>query len=632
MLDSWPAEIVQMNPPFDSNNILRHIFAGVTGHIGEKYFSALVQNLAEAFGAQYSLIGVSDNPDDPRRIQTLAVFARGSTTSNFSYDLLDTPCDKVNSGTPCVYPTKVQLAFPHDALLREMDVESYAGTPLVSADGRVLGLLVVLDDKPMEQPEIIKDILRLFAVPAVRELERYSNEKTVRHQEMLGIRELRTRDLRLRRQRQAMLEVSRAQMQLGIEPDTIIRIATEATTQALQVERASVWFYSTHRDAIHCTDLYERSTNTHSQGISLSVKDYPSYFAAIAADQLIVADDAQNFPATLEFTQSYLRPLGITSMLDAPIRRGAQTVAVLCHEHIGPLRPWSLDEQNFAASMADMISLTLELWEHKKTSEELQRHRDHLEDLVAVRTAELRSVNKELEAFSYSVSHDLRAPLRAIDGFAAALQTSLADKFNAKDLADFTRIRSAAQNMATLIEDLLCLSRMSRVEMNMGIVDISALAADSVRKHKEGDPQRKVDIRIADGLSARADPGLLAIAVDNLLSNAWKYTLKTPNPSVTMGVEYQAGETVYFVRDNGAGFDPRYASKLFGPFQRLHGNDEFPGSGIGLATVARIINRHGGRIWAEGSVGEGATFYFTLAENDHDRRALNNTNQPPLNA
>ena len=238
-----------------------------------------------------------------------------------------------------------------------------------------------------------------------------------------------------------------------------------------------------------------------------------------------------------------------------------------------------------------------------------------LEMRVAERTAELAAVNKELEAFSYSVSHDLRAPLRSIDGFSQALLEDYAERLDDQARDYLNRVRAATQRMGLLIDDMLTLSRVTRAEMQRGTVDLSLLAEDVLEELQKTEPGRKVEWRIEPGLAAEGDTQLLRVALLNLLGNAWKYTARQPQPRIEFGAVRNAdGTREFFVRDNGAGFDMRYAGKLFGAFQRLHTASEFPGTGIGLATVQRIINRHRGQVRAEGVPGRGATFYFTLPD------------------
>lgn len=225
---------------------------------------------------------------------------------------------------------------------------------------------------------------------------------------------------------------------------------------------------------------------------------------------------------------------------------------------------------------------------------------------------DLEHKNRELESFSYAVSHDLRAPLRRIDNFSRAVLESQGDRVDESGRRFLSRIREASQHMSQLIDDVLYLSRVTRADLREQNVDLSSIAALILTRLQESEPARKIEVKIRPGVIVTGDGQLLRIALENLLENSWKFTGRQPDTRIEFGVTQPSGEPTYFVRDNGAGFDMTYADRLFGPFQRLHPQDEFPGSGIGLATVQRIIHRHGGRVWAEGLVGQGATFQFTL--------------------
>jgi PAS domain S-box-containing protein len=237
--------------------------------------------------------------------------------------------------------------------------------------------------------------------------------------------------------------------------------------------------------------------------------------------------------------------------------------------------------------------------------------RKEAEEASVERDMALAATNRELEAFSYSVSHDLRAPLRSIDGFSLALLEDCSDQLDETGKGYLARIRAGTRNMSQLIDDLLNLSRLTRTPMRMEAVDLTWTAQSVIEDLRRQDPARKVDVLIAPGLKAWGDPGLLRALLQNLLGNAWKFTSKHSASRIGFGADRRHGKTVYYVRDNGAGFDQAYAGKLFGAFQRLHGA-EFAGTGVGLATVQRIVHRHGGQVWAEGQVEKGATFYFTL--------------------
>lgn len=244
-------------------------------------------------------------------------------------------------------------------------------------------------------------------------------------------------------------------------------------------------------------------------------------------------------------------------------------------------------------------------------SEDITERRKAAAALKAAKDA-AEAANQELEAFSYSVAHDLRAPLRAIDGFSRALEEDCADKLDAVGIDHLKRVHAAAGQMSQLIDGLLGLSRLTRGNLLREKVDLTQLAQVTGARLREANPERQVELTVHEGLVANGDASLLAATLDNLLGNAWKFTSKRAHPRVEFGRRMDDGHPVFFVRDNGAGFDQAYAHKLFGAFQRLHSSTEFDGSGIGLATVQRIVRRHGGRVWAEGAVGHGATFYFTL--------------------
>jgi signal transduction histidine kinase len=257
--------------------------------------------------------------------------------------------------------------------------------------------------------------------------------------------------------------------------------------------------------------------------------------------------------------------------------------------------------------------LAREIAERRRIEEEMTQLNIDLERRVRERTSQLEMTNSELESFCYSVSHDLRAPLRAIDGFTQALAEELPEQMSDSARRYFERIRAASQRMGQLIEDLLNLSKVSRGNLELRDVDLSALANQVLRDLMTRDPGRKVDVSVWDGIKVQGDARLLRAALENLLGNSWKFTSKVASPRIEIGTMRDGDRSVYFVRDNGAGFDMAFADKLFGAFQRLHGMEEFPGTGIGLATVQRIVHRHGGRIWADAAPGRGAVFYFTLA-------------------
>ena len=307
-----------------------------------------------------------------------------------------------------------------------------------------------------------------------------------------------------------------------------------------------------------------------------------------------------------ELWQAHWEDLRVAGTLTFPSRHvrkdGLQVDVEICANYI----LWGDQELNCAISR--------DISERVRAQAQMLRLNEELEGRVQERTAALEAANHELESFSYSVSHDLRSPLRGIDGFSQVLLEDYGDRLDAEGVRTIARIRQGTQRMGALIDDLLSLSRMSRTALNPRSLDLSALASTVVEDLEQGEPLRKVEVRIEAGLLVEADPGLLRQVLENLLGNAWKFTAKAAQARIEVCREtLPDGQSVFCVRDNGAGFDMAYVQKLFIPFQRLHGAHEFEGTGIGLAIVQRIIQRHGGRVWAQGAKGQGACFRFTLA-------------------
>ncbi len=320
---------------------------------------------------------------------------------------------------------------------------------------------------------------------------------------------------------------------------------------------------------------------------------------------------------------AYLLSRVLQGTIAEPILALAETAKAVSTRQDYSVRAPKLGDDELGA-LTDAFNQMLGRIEDQK--DELQRYASDLERRVEERThelherneslrrnaAELLAANSELDAFAYSVSHDLRAPLRSIDGFSQILLEDYATQLDEAGRESLHRVRAASQRMGTLIDDLLKLARVTRAEIRTEDVDLSGMARDIAAELEGATPERKVEFAIAPGLKARGDTRLLRVVLDNLLRNSWKYTAKQPAPRVEFRSADANGGQAFMVRDNGAGFDMKYADKLFGVFQRLHSAADFEGTGIGLATVRRIINRHGGRIWAEGAVDQGATFYFTL--------------------
>ncbi len=328
----------------------------------------------------------------------------------------------------------------------------------------------------------------------------------------------------------------------------------------------------------------------------------PEFYAEISDAMLVHA-------ARSEEHLALLRGLGFKSAMVVPFQARGRNFGAITLVMAESGRRFTNNDLQLIEDLAHRAALLIE---NARLYQEAQSLNMELEQRVAQRTAQLEAANKELESFSYSVSHDLRAPLRAIDGFSLALLEDYTAQLPPQGQDYLRRVRASAQRMAELIDDLLNLSRVTRAPFASQPLNLSELAESVFAELQRTQPERRITISVAPNLMVNGDPHLLRIMLENLLGNAWKFTSKQENARIEVGVLDQGASRIFYVRDNGAGFDMKYAGKLFGAFQRLHSLSEFPGTGIGLATVQRIIHRHGGNVWAEGRLNEGATFYFTL--------------------
>ena len=323
-------------------------------------------------------------------------------------------------------------------------------------------------------------------------------------------------------------------------------------------------------------------------------------------------DISEELLESLAYNQEHLRlmnDLGIRSAIIVPLLSRDKIYGVMTLGLSDSVRLFDENDFEFTKELARRTSFAIE---NAKLYKELQVTNAELELRVAQRTTELEAINKELEAFSYSVSHDLRAPLRSIDGFSNKILKDYNNLFDDQGKDYFNRVMNASRHMGHLIDDLIKLARISRIDMNSAEINLSAMAQSIISELKESNPERKANIYIQDDMIITGDRNLMHVALHNLLGNAWKYSKNKPETEIEFATIQNDKQIVYFIRDNGAGFDMRYIDKLFGAFQRLHSHSEFEGTGIGLATVQRIFRRHHGTIWAESEVNKGTTFFFTL--------------------
>ena len=370
-----------------------------------------------------------------------------------------------------------------------------------------------------------------------------------------------------------------------------IRASEEGYRVALQVTNDAIWDYDATINTMHWNDGLTRLFGYTAQEVTLSIdwlceRIHPQDALELGNAKLKIADLNGSFTRSYRFRK---RDGSYAHIVD----RG-----YAFRDSDGALR-------RVIGGMTDVSHLI-------EAEQQIRKINNELEQRVEQRTQQLESANRELEAFAYAVSHDLRAPLRSISGFSQTLRETAVDTLDSQTLHYLQRIQDASGKMAHLIDDLLQLSRIQRSEMTPRRVDLSQLFTQAVAAVTERYPGRIVHVDIEPGMSGYGDPRLLGIAIENLMDNAWKYTVNASNAQVTIGQREVDGERHFYISDNGVGFNMAYAGKLFAPFQRLHSEAQFPGTGIGLCTVQRILRRHEGRIWAESEVNVGTTFWFTL--------------------
>jgi signal transduction histidine kinase/HAMP domain-containing protein len=388
-----------------------------------------------------------------------------------------------------------------------------------------------------------------------------------------------------------------------------MKMATEEAARTLGVEQVSIWFFHEQSSELVCEQQYNLSGRSGGVGLRLRVCDYPVYFDAIENSRILAANNARQDPRTQAFTENYFEPQGIMSSMDVPIRLHTKLLGVMSYEHTGTIREWSLEEQDFAASVADMIALQVESNERRKLERALARANEHLAETVR----DLRRSNKELQDFAYVAAHDLKAPLRGIGTLTDWIASDYADRFDEQGRQQLHLLKGRVSRLSELIDGILHYSEIGRVVARLEAVDLNGLIPEVVALL---DPPERVEVAIQGSLPVVVCEKIRVGQVfRNLIDNAIKYMDKA-HGRIEIGCSEQSGFWRFFVSDNGPGIDARYFDKIFQMFQTLAPRDERESTGIGLAVVKKIVELCGGTIWVESRVGEGSTFFFTLPKRD----------------
>jgi len=515
---------------------------------GGQFFEPLAAYLSQVLEMEY--VCIDRLAGDCLSAETLAVYNEGVFERNVSYTLKDTPCGTVVGNKVCCFPDKVSELFPHDEALQVLNAESYIGVTLWASDGKPIGLIAVIGHKPLRNSKLAESILNLVAMRAAGELERTEAEEALRRNEAL-------------------------------------------LAQSQQIAHIGSWDLDLETGKLYWSDEVFRIFGLKPQQFQAS---YDYFLSRVHPDDRTIVD------------KTY-----VDSLRDGKL--GYETEHRIIREITGEIRYMQekcVHQRDDTGRVYRSVGMVQDMTESKLYELEIHKLNNELEQRVIDRTAQLEAANKELEAFSYSVSHDLRTPLRALNGFSNILIEEYAAVLDDEGKRMLTVISQNATKMGHLIDDLLSFARLGRIEIVPSLINMKTMAAAVFDELVPETDKHNIRFTLGDIPDVPGDPSMLKQVWANLIGNAIKFTSKKTDRHIEVGVIPGENENIFFVKDNGAGFEMANASKLFGVFQRLHSVKDFDGIGAGLAIVRRIILRHNGRVWAEGKVNEGAAFYFSF--------------------
>ncbi|MBL7686157.1 MAG: GAF domain-containing protein [Deltaproteobacteria bacterium] len=431
-------------------------------------------------------------------------------------------------------------------------------------------------------------------------LEQEVKEKIRTQQDLIQEKEkLRSRIEQMTQFQEALLQITKFENE---KLEDALHLITQISSQMLHCEQVGIWWFDENRSSITCATVYKKTSQSFEKGACLKSEDYPNYFHALEENRTLAAHDARKDPRTSEFTQNYLIPQQITSMMDVPIRLHGKVIGIICHEHIGEPREWTLEEQDFAASVADLTSLALESSERKKAEAETRK-----------KSEELMRSNQELEQFAYVASHDLQEPLHKIIAFGDRLKNYPGKTLDDKGSDYLQRMQRASMNMKSLIEDLLQFARITTRAKAFEWIDLNKMIQVILNDFEIKLVELKAKVQIEKLPLICGDRSQMRQVFQNLISNGIKFAKANTPPHIHIFSNQSEKEWIeIIIEDEGIGFDPKFSEKIFLPFQRLHSRSEYEGTGMGLAICDKIMKRHQGKIIAQSHLGQGSRMILLL--------------------